>query len=70
MHVMIVGLYGATIHLSCLAYTLIVGGPFWLVVACGPFIISGAMLSIWALSYAICKLHTRLSKSEKSDARA
>lgn len=69
MHTLICGLYGAVIYFSLLAYMLICGGPFWLIAACGPLIISAAMVGLWALDYAICRLHTRFAKSEKSDAR-
>lgn len=68
MHVAVVCVYGWTIYISAIAYTLISGGPFWVVAACGPFIISGAMAFIWALEFAIRKLHTRIRA--KSDARA
>lgn len=53
MHVLLVLLYGGTIWLSALAYTLIAGGPFWLVAACGPFIVSGSMMAIWAGDLAL-----------------
>jgi hypothetical protein len=68
MHVLIACIYGWTLWFSAMAYTLIVGGPFWVVAACGPFIISGAMAFIWALEYAIRKLHARIKG--KSDASA
>lgn len=69
MHFVITAFYGGTVWLAMLAYMLIIEGPFWVVAACGPFVISGAMIAIWALEYAIHSLQARFTKSENSDAR-
>lgn len=69
MHVLIAFIYGGTIWLAVLAYALITNGPSGYIALAGPLIISGGMLLIWALDYAVCKLHTPCSKSEQSDAR-
>lgn len=56
MHIIITTLYGATIWLSLLAYTLITGAALWPIVLAGPLVISGAALGLILLDRAILKL--------------
>jgi len=53
MHVLIAGLYAATIWLSAFAYVLIVGGSVFRFLVLSPVIISAAIATIIALDFAI-----------------
>jgi hypothetical protein len=70
MHILISIIYGCTLWLSAMACAMITGGKISVIALAGPFIISAGAIAISALSYAACKLHTRLTKSVKSNARA
>ncbi len=62
MHVVVISLYGGIIWLAAIAYSLITGGV-WLgrIVFFGPFIISGAVVSLVALDWLSAKV-VRLCK--------
>ena len=53
MHVVIAGLYGLTVWFALLGFTLIVRADWVLVLWLGPFIVSGAMVFIWAMDLLI-----------------
>lgn len=53
MHVLIAGLYAVVIYLSLLAYVIITGLSVVTFLAVSPLVISGAMVVIFALDYAV-----------------
>ena len=53
MHVLIAGLYGATLYLSLLAYILIIDGPILTFLMLSPVIISAAIAGLLALDMSV-----------------
>lgn len=65
MHCLIAILYAAIIWLSCLAYALIVGGRWGLVLAFTPFIVSGAAAAILTLDALLSVVIEAFRRSRK-----
>lgn len=53
MHVLIAGLYAVVIYLALLAYVVITGLSVPTFLDASPLVISGAMVVIFALDYAV-----------------
>lgn len=53
MHVLIAGLYACTIYLASLLYVIIIDGPLLAFILASPLVISGAIVAIFALDYAV-----------------